>query len=422
MAIPKRRGKRPQAARKTAAGKSAQDTAAAESALERWRADTPGCQERIHLNNAGAALPPRSVVEVMHRHLDREAEIGGYEAADEAAPRVQEAYEATGKVVHASGRNIAIVENATVAVSQALSAFDFKPGDVLVTTRCDYPSNQLMYLSLAQRTGLVIKRAADLPEGGVDPESVRKLVRDPRCRLVVLTWVPTNSGLVQDAAAVGAVCEDAGVPYVIDACQAVGQIPVDVHAVRCDYLAGTARKFLRGPRGIGFLYVSDRALAGGAFPLHVDMQGADWVSANEFQLARGARRFENWEFAYALVLGMGEAARYALAVGDAAFTRSHDLAVDLRAKLGALPQVRVFDRGADRCAIVTVAVDGHEPEELKHRLRARGINTSVSDRLSGVIDFESKGITGALRLSPHYYNTAAELGAAVAVLDELTRS
>jgi selenocysteine lyase/cysteine desulfurase len=422
MAIPKRRGKRARAARKTAVGKSAQDAAAAESALERWRADTPGCQERIHLNNAGAALPPRSVVEVMHRHLDREAEIGGYEAADEAAPRVQEAYESTGKVVNASGRNIAIVENATVAVSQALSAFDFKPGDVLVTTRCDYPSNQLMYLSLAQRTGLVIKRAADLPEGGVDPESVRKLVRDPRCRLVVLTWVPTNSGLVQDAAAVGAVCEDAGVPYVIDACQAVGQIPVDVHAVRCDYLAGTARKFLRGPRGIGFLYVSDRALAGGAFPLHVDMQGADWVSANEFQLARGARRFENWEFAYALVLGMGEAARYALAVGDAAFTRSHDLAADLRAKLGALPQVRVFDRGADQCAIVTIAVDGHEPEELKHRLRARGINTSVSDRLSGVIDFESKGITGALRLSPHYYNTAAELGAAVAVLDELTRS
>jgi selenocysteine lyase/cysteine desulfurase len=422
MAVPKRRGKRARAVRKNTADKAAQDTSAAESALERWRADTPGCQERIHLNNAGAALPPRCVVEVMLQHLEREAEIGGYEAADEAASRIEDAYDATGKVVNARGRNIAIVENATVAMSQALSAFDFEPGDVLVTTRCDYPSNQLMYLSLAQRTGLVIKRAADLPEGGVDPESARKLVRDPRCRLVVLTWVPTNSGLVQDATAVGAVCEDAGVPYVIDACQAVGQIPVNVHAVRCDYLAGTARKFLRGPRGIGFLYVSDRALAGGAYPLHVDMRGADWVSANEFQLARGARRFENWEFAYALVLGMGEAARYALAVGDAAFTRSHDLAADLRVKLGALPQVRVFDRGADQCAIVTIAVDGHEPEELKHRLRARGINTSVSDRLSGVIDFESKGITGALRLSPHYYNTAAELGAAVAVLDELTRS
>jgi selenocysteine lyase/cysteine desulfurase len=422
MAIPKRRGNRARAARKSSADKAATDSAATDTALERWRADTPGCQERIHLNNAGAALPPRSVVDVMHRHLDREAEIGGYEAADEAVARIEEAYEALGRVVNARGRNIAIVENATVAIAQALSAFDFKPGDVLVTTRCDYPSNQLMYLSLAQRMGLVVKRAADLPSGGVDPASVRKLIRDPRCRLVVLTWVPTNSGLVQNAAAVGAVCEEAGIPFVIDACQAVGQLPVDVHAVRCDYLAGTARKFLRGPRGIGFLYVSDRALAGGAFPLYVDMRGADWETANEFRLARGARRFENWEFAYALVLGLGEAARYALAVGDIAFTRSKELAEDLREKLETLPQVRIFDRGTDRCAIVTIAVDGHEPEELKHRLRARGINTSVSDRMSGVIDFETKGITGALRLSPHYYNTAAELGAAVTVLDELTRS
>jgi selenocysteine lyase/cysteine desulfurase len=421
MAIPKRRGKRARAVRKSTADHATADSAATDTALERWRADTPGCQERIHLNNAGAAMPPRSVVDVMHRHLDREAEIGGYEAADEAASRVQDAHDAIGKVVNAPGRNIAFVENATVAIAQALSAFDFKPGDVLVTTRCDYPSNQLMYLSLAQRTGLVIKRAADLPGGGVDPASVRKLIRDPRCRLVVLTWVPTNSGLVQDAAAVGAVCEEAGIPFVVDACQAVGQIPVDVHAVRCDYLAGTARKFLRGPRGIGFLYVSDRALAGGAYPLYVDMRGADWESANEFQLVRGAQRFENWEFAYALVLGMGEAARYALAVGDIAFTRSHELAADLREMLKTLPQVRVLDRGAERCAIVTIAVDGHSPEELQHRLRARAINTSVSDRMSGVIDFESKGITGALRLSPHYYNTAAELGAAVAVLDELTR-
>ena len=421
MATPKRRGNRARAVRRSTAEQAADDTAATDTALERWRADTPGCQERIHLNNAGAALPPRSVVDVMHRHLDREAEIGGYEAADEAAPRVQEVYEAVGRVVNTRGRNIAIVENATVAIAQALSAFDFKPGDVLVTTRCDYPSNQLMYLSLAQRLGLVIKRAADLPGGGVDPASVRKLIRDPRCRLVVLTWVPTNSGLVQNAAAVGAVCEEAGIPFVVDACQAVGQIPVDVHAVRCDYLAGTARKFLRGPRGIGFLYVSDRALAGGAYPLYVDMRGADWKAANEFDLVRGAQRFENWEFSYALVLGLGEAARYALAVGDVAFTRSHELAEDLRAKLKTLPQVRVLDRGAERCAIVTIAVAGHEPEELQHRLRARGINTSVSDRMSGVIDFEAKGITGALRLSPHYYNTAAELGAAVTVLDELTR-
>jgi selenocysteine lyase/cysteine desulfurase len=398
---------------------SALDTAVGPD-LDRWRADTPGCQDRIHLNNAGAALPPQSVLGTMQRHLAREAEIGGYEAADEAAPRVRDVYGLLGAVIGAPARNVAIVENATVAVSQALSAFDFRPGDVLVTSRCDYPSNQLMYVSLARRTGLVVHRADDLPEGGVDPESVRQLVRNPRCRLVVLTWVPTNSGLIQAAEAVGAVCAEAGIPFILDACQSVGQMPIDVTRLKCDYLAGTARKFLRGPRGIGFLYISERALAKGAYPLYVDMRGAEWTAADEFILADGARRFENWEFAYALVLGMGEAARYALAVGDAGFTRTRALAAELRAKLQALPNVRVYDRGAELCAIVTIAVAGHEPDVLKLQLRARGINVSVTDRDDGVLDLETKGVTALLRLSPHYYNTVAELDEAVAVLDELT--
>jgi selenocysteine lyase/cysteine desulfurase len=394
---------------------------ATDSAVERWRADTPGCHDRIHLNNAGAGLSPRSVLEVMHGHLAREAELGGYEAQDAAAADGQRAYEAVARVVGARPANIAVVENATVAVSQALSAFDFRPGDVLVTTRNDYPSSQTMYLALARRQGLVVQRADDLPEGGVDPESVRRLVRNPRCRLVSLTWVPTNSGLVQAAAAVGAVCEEAGIPFLIDACQAVGQMQVDVTSLRCDYLAGTARKFLRGPRGIGFLYVSDRTLAGGAYPLYVDMRGAEWTWADDFRLYDGARRFENWEFAYTLVLGMGEAARYSLAVGEVGFARARALAAALRTKLTALPHVRIMDRGAEQCAIATVAIPGRDLAVVKLELRSRGINTSVSDRDDGVMDMSAKGVTQTLRLSPHYYNTEAELDAAVGALDELTR-
>jgi selenocysteine lyase/cysteine desulfurase len=394
---------------------------ATDSAVERWRADTPGCHDRIHLNNAGAGLAPRPVLEVMQGHLAREAELGGYEAQDAAAADGQRAYEAVARVVGARPANIAVVEYATVAVSQALSAFDFRPGDVLVTTRSDYPSSQTMYLALARRQGLVVQRAEDLPEGGVDPESVRRLIRHPRCRLVSLTWVPTNSGLVQPAAAVGAVCEEAGVPFLIDACQAVGQMPVDVTVLRCDYLAGTARKFLRGPRGIGFLYVSDRALAGGAYPLYVDMRGAEWTWADDFRLYDGARRFENWEFAYALVLGLGEAARYSLAVGEVGFARARALAAALRTKLAALPQVQIMDRGAERCAIATVAIPGRDLAAVKLQLRARGINTSVSDRDDGVMDMSAKGVTQTLRLSPHYYNTEFELDTAVATLDELTR-
>src|SRR5207237_324924 len=299
------------------------------------------------------------------------------------------------------------------AFSQGLSAFDFHPGDRIVTTRAEYPSNQLMYLSLARRCGVEIVRADDLPVGGVDPESVGQLARDPRTRLVAVSWVPTNSGLVQDAAAVGGVCAELEVPYLVDACQAVGQMAVDVHELRCDYLTGTGRKFLRGPRGVGFLYASDRTLERGAFPLFVDMRGAEWTDPDAFRLADGARRFENWEFAYALVLALGEAARYALAVGSAGGERAGALAADLRQRLAALPGVRVLDRGRELCAIVTIDVRGYDAADLKLRLRERGVNTSSSDRDDGVLDMDEQRATTVLRFTPHYHNTADEIDAAV---------
>ena len=372
----------------------------------------------MHLNNAGAGLMPQPVLDVVVKHLEREAEIGGYEAADETASRVTASYEAIARLVGASPRNIAIVENATVAFSQALSAFDFRPGDVIVTTRADYPSNQLMFLSLARRLGVEVLRGADLPEGGVDPDHLRQLAQHPRCKLVTVSWVPTNSGLVQAAIQVGAVCREIGVPYLVDACQSVGQMPVDVQALQCDFLAATGRKFLRGPRGIGFLYVSDQALARGLYPLFVDLHGADWTDPDAFTLGDGARRFENWEFACALVLGLGEAVRYALTVGPEGFDRAQFLATLLRERLATLPGVRVLDRGRERCALVTIDPARRDAAELKLALRARGINTSSADRSVGVLDMDEKGVTSVLRFSPHYYNTETELDAAVSALEE----
>lgn len=364
---------------------------------------------------------PQPVLDTVTQHLQREAAIGGYEAADEAGPRVRASYEAVARLVGAQARNIAVVENATVAFSQALSAFDFHPGDVIVTTRADYPSNQLMFLSLARRLGVDVRRAADLTEGGVDPDDLRRLAADPRCKLVAVSWVPTNSGLVQPVADVGAVCAQRGVPYLVDACQSVGQIPVDVETLRCDFLAATARKFVRGPRGIGFLYVSDRALERGLYPLFVDMHGADWTDPDAFRLAEEARRFENWEFPYALVLGLGEAARYTLAVGAEGYARARRLAGMLRERLAPLPGVRVLDRGRERCAIVTIAVEGRDAADVKLALRARGINTSSAHRTSGVIDMDEKRVTSSLRLSPHYYNTEDELEIVVSALKEELR-
>src|SRR5258707_1351023 len=385
--------------------------------VKRWRDDTPGCANKIHFNNASAGLMPRAGLDALVAHLNREANFGGYESADDAEAAVTEAYANVAKGLGTYARNIPVVENSTVAFFQALSAFYFKPGDVIVTPRNDYISNQLAYLSLAGRHGVEVRRAADLASGGADPQSVKELFRDPRVRLLAVTWVPTNSGLVQPVEALGEFAEAAGVPYLVDGCQAVGQIPVDVAKLRCDFFSGTARKFLRGPRGIGFLYVSDRALQRGDFPLYIDMRGADWVSADSFAPASDARRFENWEFAYSLVLGLGEAARYALEVGvERGGGRARDLAATLRRKLAEVSGIRVLDRGIELAAIVTIEVSAWDATELSKLLRTRGINTSASLRAYAVIDMDEKRVSSALRLSPHYYNTEEEIERAVAEL------
>jgi selenocysteine lyase/cysteine desulfurase len=398
-------------------------TAERSSELRRWRADTPACDHLIHLNNAGAALAPRPVPKAVEAHLQLEEQVGGYEAADAQSAAIRASYQAVAQVIGAHSRNIALMQSSTVAFAQALSAFDLQRGDLLLTSRSDYASNQIMYLSLARRRGVEIVRAPDASEGGIDPEEVRSIVARRRPALVALTWVPTNSGLVQPVEAVGEICRQAEVPYLVDACQAVGQMPIDVERLGCDFLAATARKFLRGPRGIGFLYVSDRLLGSGSHPLLVDMHGASWIDADAFSLTPDARRFEYWEFSPALVLGLGAAARYALDVGlDVARDRARDLAGYARDRLSRLPGVRVLDRGPELCAIATAAVHGRKAEDLKLALRARRINTSSPEREDAVIDMDEKATTSALRVSPHYYNTREEIDTAVATLGEILAS
>lgn len=366
---------------------------------------------------------PRPVLDACKAHLDLESEAGGYEAADAKRKEVESVYADLGKLIGAAPRNVAIVANATAAFVQAMSSFDFEPGDVIVTTLADYTSYQITFLSLARRLGIVVKHAQDLPGGGVDPQSVRELARDPRCRLVHVSWVPTHSGLIQDVEAVGDVCEELNVPYLVDACQAVGQIPIEVGKLKCDYLSATARKFLRGPRGIGFLYASDRALSRGDHPLFVDMRGAKWIAPNRYEIAATAMRYEDWEFPYALVLGLGAAACYALEVGvDAGGKRAFALAQRAREGLAPIPGVSILDRGARRCAIVTAAFADRDAAVIVSELSKRGINTALSLKWYGLLDFAPRGIESAIRISPHYYNTESEVDQAVEVIHECLTS
>lgn len=376
---------------------------------------------------------PEPVLRAVHEHLDLEARIGGYEAAAERADAIDAAYAAMAELLGAEPGQVAFTDSATASFATALSAIPFNRGDVLVTTRNDYASNQIMYLALESRLGIEIVRAPDAPEGGVDVLQITEIIHRRRPRLVAVTHIPTNSGLVQPVEAIGQECRNRDILYLVDACQSVGQIPLDMRAIGCDFLTGTSRKFLRGPRGMGFLAVSERVLDRGLEPLYIDMRGADWVDNDLYQPAFDARRFENWEFSYANLLGMGEAARYALSLGvERTAERARGLAAHARERLAGLAGlpglagVRVLDRGEELCAIVTVALEGsangsngRDPAMLVEALRMKGINTSSVDRVSAVIDFDEKGVEGALRISPHYYNTEGDIEALVEALESL---
>ena len=352
---------------------------------------------------------PKPVIDIQKDYLDKEARMGGYEAADESEEDINGFYTAMGQLLGCGPHNVAFASSATNAYARALSCIPFKAGDKILIANEDYISNQLAFLSLERRFGIRLLRADSLPEGGVDVESMRAMMDAHSPRLVSLTHVPTNSGLVQPIEEVGKLCRERNILYLVDGCQSTGQLPVDMKAIGCDFFSGTFRKFLRGPRGAGFLFVSDNILSQDIWPLYVDMRGANWTDANEFSLRKDGGRFEDWEFPYGLLLGSREAARYALKVGMSEIEkRNAALCALIR---DGLPDMglRVLDKGNRLSSIITMNLPKKDPADVLARLRQKKINTAISFRDYAVIDFDAKGVTWGLRISPHYYNTEEEV-------------
>jgi cysteine desulfurase / selenocysteine lyase len=376
--------------------------------VERLRADTPGCAHVAHLNNAGSSLPPRPVVDAVVDHLQREAEIGGYEAYGERRDRIEHTYDAIARLIGASRDEIAVIENATRAWDMAFYSFRFAEGDRILTGRAEYASNWIALQQVSERTGAVVDVVPDDEHGQLDVAALESML-DDRVKLVSLVHVPTQGGLVNPAAEVGAVTRAAGVPLLLDACQSAGQLPLDVETIGCDILSATGRKFLRGPRGTGFLYVR-RALLETLEPPFLDMHAAEWVADDRYEVRGDARRFENWETYVAGKVGLGVAVDYALDVGvDAIWERDRDLASRLRAQLAELPRVTLHDLGATKGAIVTFAVAGRSPDDVQAALAARGVNVSTTSTSAARLDLAPRGIDEMLRASVHYFNTDAEL-------------
>ncbi|MHA1536519.1 MAG: aminotransferase class V-fold PLP-dependent enzyme [Alphaproteobacteria bacterium] len=376
--------------------------------IARARRETPGCERVVHFNNAGAGLLPRPVLEAMTGHLEREALAGGYEAAAAAAGDVERVYAATATLLNCAVDEIAIVENATRAWDMAFYAMRFSPGQRILTAQAEYASNYIAYLQVARASGVTIEAIANDEHGQVSIAALENAIDDD-VKLISMTHVPTNGGLVNPAAEIGRIARAAKVPFLLDACQSVGQMPIDVEAIGCDILSATGRKYLRGPRGTGLLYVR-RSLIESLDPPFLDLHAAEWTTRDDYTIVGNARRFETWEGNVAGKIGLGVAIDYALRWGlEEIWARIQELAGALRARLGDIAGVSVRDLGQTRCGIVTFTKQGSSPEEIKAALARQSINISITTTTSTRLDMDARELDAVARASVHYYNTEEEV-------------
>ncbi|TYB48049.1 aminotransferase class V-fold PLP-dependent enzyme [Actinomadura chibensis] len=382
--------------------------------IDGLRADTPGCAKVAHLNNAGAALPPRPVIDAVADHFALESTIGGYEAAEQNETAIARFYGAIAELIGARADEIAYVENATRAWDLAFYAIPFTEGDRILTTTSEYSSNAIAYHQVASAKGASVEVVPDDSDGTISLDALQAELAKGDVRLVSLNHIPTHNGLVNPAAEVGRLCREHGVLFLLDACQSVGQLTVDVAEIGCDMLSATGRKFLRGPRGTGFLYVR-REIVQTLEPPFLDLQAATWSASSGYEIRETAQRFETWERYVAGQIGLGVAADYAAALGMRAIEdRVIWLGSRLREELSARPGITVQDKGALQCGIVTFTVDGTEPGAIKKAAKEIGVNVKVTDPLDH--GYDAGAVPHAVRASVHYYNTEDELDRLLSVL------
>jgi cysteine desulfurase/selenocysteine lyase len=382
------------------------------------RRETPGCERVMHLNNAGASLVPTPVLDEVIRFWRQEAEYGAYEAAARDPEAVQRPYRALARLLGCEPDEIALTDNATRAWGTVFLSLAFKPGDRILISQAEYGNNLLALLRAARTQGVKIQAIPNDPVGQVSVEALRQML-DERVKLVAITHIPTHGGLVNPAAEIGAVTRAAGAPYLLDACQSVGQMPVDVHAIGCDFLTATSRKYLRGPRGVGFIYARRDWLP------RLDPPIVDWaemrtVSMAGYEPVETARRLEVGEANQAARAGLGVAVEYALEWGlEAIWQRVTGLAELLRQRLLEIPGVSIHDTGASRCGIVTFTMAERDPEALRAYLAEQDINIKVSRRESAFLEMDARGLKSLARASVHYYNTEDELDRFCRALQEM---
>lgn len=372
------------------------------------RENTSGIGNGIYLDNAGASLVPKQVMDVIKEHLDLESAVGGYVAQEQKAAALENVYVSLSHLLGGKAYEYALTSSAASAWGRAFYSVPMAAGDNVVTAYNEYCSNYVAFLHRAKRDGIEIRVARADENHALDTEHLASLI-DEKTKLIAISHVPSSSGQVNPVAEVGKIAKKAGVLYLLDACQAIGQLQVNVDDIGCDMLAGTARKFLRGPRGVGFMYVRN-SIMDKLDPVMMSNQSAVWTASNEMDVRRDARVFEAWERSVAIQLGFGAAVDYLLSLDvTAAMNRTIEMADYLRQKLEAVESVTIADPEGPRAAIVTFEIDGHDPVEVKAALAKQRISVNVASVVHTRLDLESRGIESLLRASPQYYTLPEEL-------------
>ncbi|WP_081691317.1 aminotransferase class V-fold PLP-dependent enzyme [Cucumibacter marinus] len=387
---------------------------------DRLRAETPGCQSGlVHLNNAGASLMAAPVSQAVFDHLALEQSIGGYEAAARQSHLIDQAYQAAADLVGGKRSEIALLDNATRAWQAIFYAMDWQPGDRVVTGHAEYNSNMIAFRHAADRFGIEVVLADDDGNGALDPSALEALI-DSRTRLICVSHMPTNDGLINPVEEIGAIARRHTIPFLLDACQSAGQMPIDVGRIGCTMLSATGRKYLRGPRGTGFLWIRQDWIER-LSPHVLDIRSAEWVAVDDYRIVDNATRFELWESNVAAHIGFGVACRYALDTGVAdIWARIKTLSNTLRTDLAALPGFNLRDRGREKSGIVTFSHQHLPAETIVSRLRNEwSINTSVSATQLTRTELIEQGITQLVRASVHAYNTHEDINRLIHALNAL---
>lgn len=385
--------------------------------IQTIRQNTPGVTHVVHFNSAGASLVSQQVLDAQMDYLKKEARYGGYETAAKHKAQLDKFYSEAAKLINASPEEIAFTESATVAWQRAFFSIPFKKGDTILTTKAEYASNFISYLYQKKEKEVNIKVIPSNSAGEIDLQKLEESI-DESVKLISITHIPTNSGLVNPAEKIGELAKKYNILYLLDACQSIGQYPIDVKKIGCHFLSATGRKYLRGPRGTGFLYANKDVLPS-LKPFNLDLHSANWVKADAYEVRTDAKMFETWESGLAAKIGLTQAFKEVNRLGiNKIWERIMQLSKYLRSELNKIEGVKVTDIGTVQSGIVTFT-SRMDAKQLKETLNTKGFNTVVSHKSSTLLDMEDRNLEEVVRASVHYYNTEQEVDDLTAALRQI---